>query len=131
MVEHVAARDQVCAGPGCSVPAHRCDLDHTTEYRGVPGNGSLVLGTTSAGNLGPLSDRCHRLRTDGGFTLRQTAPGVFDWTTPAGLAYRVVPGDHGLVERLTAWQAGRHTSPTSPNPGQPGPHAGCPDAPPF
>ena len=101
IAEHVLARDGCCAGPGCSTPADRCDLDHTTEYFGTPANGSLTPGTTSAGNLGPLSSRCHRLKTDGGFTLRQVAPGVFEWTTPAGLAYRVTPGDHGRVEPLT------------------------------
>jgi hypothetical protein len=123
LAEHVAARDQVCAGPGCSVPAHRCDLDHTTEYHGLPANGSTTRGTTSAGNVGPLSDRCHRLKTDGGFTLRQVAPGVFEWRTPAGLAYRVIPGDHGHTERLRA----------EPPPGGPprGPNPGYPDEPPF
>jgi len=100
LAEHVLARDQVCAGPGCSVPGPRCDIDHTTEYHSTPANGSPVPGTTSAGNLGPLSTRCHRLKTDGGFTLRQMAPGVFEWHTPAGLTYRVTPGNHGRTEKL-------------------------------
>ena len=100
IVEHVLARDGCCAGPGCGVPADRCDLDHTTEYHGVPANGSPVRGTTSVDNLGPLSDRCHRLKTDGGFRLRQVEPGVFEWHTPAGLAYRVTPGEHGRTEQL-------------------------------
>jgi hypothetical protein len=138
MAEHVIARDSTCAGPGCPVPAARCDLDHTVEFhkpraaagssvgdsavdapsssepvRGVPGTGR-----TAADNLGPLSHRCHRLKTDGGFTLRQVAPGVFEWHTPAGLAYRVVPGDHGHTERL------HHPSATKP-------HPGYPDQPPF
>jgi hypothetical protein len=114
LVEHVAARDQVCACPGCSTPADRCDIDHTEEFHATgqhPGTGS-----TSADNLGPLSRRCHRLKTDGGFTLRQVAPGVFEWRTPVGFAYRVVPGVHGRTERATG--AGR------PNPGYP-------DEPPF
>ena len=100
LAEHVLARDGVCAAPGCTVPAHRCDLDHTTEYHGVPANGSPVRGKTSADNLGPLSSWCHRLKTDGGFTLRQVSPGVFEWHTPAGYAYRVTPGDHGKTEKL-------------------------------
>lgn len=114
LAEHVIARDGCCAAPSCSVPADRCDLDHSTEYHGVPANGSPAPGTTSADNLGPLSDRCHRLKTDGGFTLRQVAPGVFEWRTPAGLAYRVVPGEHGRTERLPAV-----------------PSTGYPDDPPF
>jgi hypothetical protein len=101
MAEHVLARDGVCAAPGCSVPAHRCDLDHTTEYHDRPANGSPEQGTTSADNLGPLSHHCHRLKTDGGFTLTQVAPGVFEWHTPAGYTYRVTPGDFGRTERTT------------------------------
>ena len=116
IAEHVLARDGQCAAPGCSVPGHRCDLDHTTEYHGVPANGSHEHGTTSADNLGPLSDRCHRLKTDGGFTLTQTAPGVFEWHTPAGLAYRVTPGDQGRTQRLAQ---------------RPKVAAGHPDEPPF
>ncbi|HEY3546037.1 MAG TPA: HNH endonuclease signature motif containing protein, partial [Propionicimonas sp.] len=114
IAEHVLARDGQCAGPGCSVPGHRCELDHTTEYHGLPANGSHEQGTTAADNLGPLSDRCHRLKTDGGFTLRQTAPGIFEWHTPAGLAYRVTPRDFGRTERLD-----KHT------------RSGYPDEPPF
>ncbi len=117
IAEHVLARDQVCAAPGCGVPGHRCDLDHTTEYHGTPANGSPVPGTTSAANLGPLSERCHRLKTDGGFTLTQVAPGVFEWRTPAGLGYRVTPGDGGRTERL--------------GPGRNRPNPGYPDEPPF
>jgi hypothetical protein len=116
IAEHVLARDQVCAGPGCSVPAHRCDLDHTTEYHGTPANGATTPGTTSATNIGPLSRRCHRLKTDGGFTLRQVAPGIFEWHTPAGLTYRVTPGHHGHTERIDTNRR--------PNPGYP-------DQPPF
>lgn len=114
LAEHVLARDAVCSAPGCSVPASRCDLDHTDEYHGRAANGARSPGATAAGNLGPLSDRCHRIKTDGGFTLTQPEPGVFEWRTPAGLAYRVVPGDRGRAERLGA-----------------GPRSGYPDEPPF
>ena len=48
LAEHVMARDGSCVAPGCCVPSHRCDLDHTTEFHGVPANGSPVPGTTSA-----------------------------------------------------------------------------------
>ena len=118
LADHVAARDRCCAAPGCSVPASRCDLDHTTEYHGTPANGSTTPGTTSADNLGPLSHRCHRLKTDGGFTLTQPEPGVFEWHTPAGLDYRVVPGHHGHTRQLSTPSAAE-------------PHSGYPDEPPF
>jgi hypothetical protein len=58
------------------------------------------LGRTSVDNLGPLCRRDHRLKTDGGFVLRQPQPGVFEWTTPAGLRYRVRPGDDRGYRRL-------------------------------
>jgi hypothetical protein len=101
LAEHVIARDTTCAGPRCSVPARRCDLDHTTEFHGTPANGSPEPGTTSADNLGPLCRRCHRLKTDGGFTLTQPSPGVFEWRTPARKTYTVTPGDHGHTKRHT------------------------------
>ena len=113
LAEHVMARDGSCVAPGCCVPSHRCDLDHTTEFHGVPANGSPVPGTTSAANLGPLSERCHRLKTDGGFVLHQVQPGVFEWRTPAGMAYRVTPGRNGRTEKL------------------PGRRSGYPEVPPF
>ena len=126
LAEHVVVRDGVCAGPGCSTPAHRCDLDHTTEFHGRPANGASVRGTTSADNLGPLCERDHRLKTDGGFTLTQIAPGVFEWHTPAGLTYRVVPGDHGHTERPTAGgPRSRHGDYDEQ------PNLGYPDEPPF
>lgn len=31
MAEHVSTRDRTCSRPGCSTPAERCDLDHTTD----------------------------------------------------------------------------------------------------
>jgi len=114
LVAHVTARDGCCAGPGCSVPADRCDIDHTTEFHGTPANGSPLPGTTSADNLGPLSERCHRLKTDGGFTLRQVEPGVFEWRTPAGLGYRVTPGDHGRTELLDPPRSGGGGYPDEP-----------------
>ncbi len=129
IADHVIARDHVCAGPGCGTPATRCELDHTTEYHGVPANGSAAPGTTSAGNLGPLSDRCHRLKTDGGFTLTQVEPGVFEWHTPAGLAYRVVPGDHGRTERLDPRRSAASRGPFGG--ALPDPAPGYPDEPPF
>jgi hypothetical protein len=79
--------------PGCTVPACRCDLDHTTEYRHRPGaDPAEPVGRTDADNLGPVCHRHHRLKTDGGFRLRQVAPGLFEWITPAGHRYLTSPG---------------------------------------
>lgn len=107
LADHVRARDRRCARPGCGATAESCDLDHTVEY-------GRALGPTSAENLGPLCPRDHAVKTDGGFALAQVAPGVFEWTTPAGRRYRVTPGDHGAVERLAAVRAG--AGPAGPPP---------------
>lgn len=107
LAEHVRVRDGVCARPGCSTPAAASDLDHTIEFHAPtgpdadPGSAGRHVddlrgtGRTSADNLAPLCRRCHRLKTDGGFRLRQPRPGVLEWVSPTGLLYRVVPGDDG------------------------------------
>ena len=91
--ELVRARDGTCAAPGCTVPACGCDLDHTEEFHPRPGGDPDVpLGRTDADNLGPLCHRHHRLKTDGGFRLRQIQPGLFEWITPTGHRYLTRPG---------------------------------------
>lgn len=101
---HVRARDRWCARPGCGAPATSCDLDHTVEY-------GRDVGETSAENLGPLCPRDHAVKTDGGFRLAQVQAGVFDWTTPTGRRYRVVPGRDGPVKRLPRDTGGREGEP--------------------
>ena len=92
LAEHVRARDGWCSAPGCSAPAESCDLDHTVDF-------GRSDGTTAHHNLGPLCARHHQLKTAGQFRLHQPRPGVFDWHTPAGQRYRVVPGTEGPVVR--------------------------------
>jgi hypothetical protein len=92
LAEHVRARDRTCVRPGCSAPAESCDLDHTVEFHPPAGADPAEGGRTSADNLGPLCRRDHRLKTDGGFALRQVAPGRFEWITPTGQRYLVEPG---------------------------------------
>ncbi|MCW2839413.1 MAG: hypothetical protein JWR55_896, partial [Aeromicrobium sp.] len=42
---------------------------------------------TSAANTGPLNRRVHNLKTEGLIRMRQTSPGVFEWTTRTGHTY--------------------------------------------
>lgn len=99
LAEHVRVRDRHCAAPGCTVPASRADLDHTIEYhRQVGDPPDVPRGRTAADNLGPLCRRHHRLKTCGGFRLRQLAPGLYEWVTPGGLTYRVRPGTDHLTD---------------------------------
>jgi hypothetical protein len=92
--DHVRARDRTCVQPACSAPAASCDLDHTREFHARRGRDpdDEPLGTTSADNLGPLCHRDHLVKTEGGFRLRQRAPGEFVWVTPTGHVYEVHPG---------------------------------------
>ncbi|TKR27115.1 HNH endonuclease [Cellulomonas hominis] len=93
LAELVRTRDATCAAPGCTVPARACDLDHTKEFHPRPGTDpDTPLGRTDADNLGPLCHRHHRLKTDGGFRLRQIQPGLFEWITPTGHRYLTRPG---------------------------------------
>ena len=54
MVEHVKAVDGVCRGPGCQVPADRCDVDHLVPW---------PAGRTHVSNLDSLSRGCHNGKT--------------------------------------------------------------------
>ncbi|TDE97197.1 DUF222 domain-containing protein [Occultella glacieicola] len=92
LADHIVARDRTCVGPGCSRPASGCDLDHTVAWihspEGADEPGDAAGGTTSEDNLGPMCTREHLIKTHGGFRVEQAEPGLFEWTTPAGLRYR-------------------------------------------
>lgn len=53
----VQGRDATCRWPGCSMPAHYCQLDHRVEYGDE--------GPTSVGNLVSLCQHHHNVKTDG------------------------------------------------------------------
>lgn len=84
MVDHVRAVDGVCRGPGCEVPAHRCDLDHEIPW---------PRGRTEVGNLHAKHRSCHNTKTA---RLWHSAPAPDDglrWTTLAGRDYVTYPKD--------------------------------------
>jgi hypothetical protein len=72
-------RDGRCRFPGCSSPPNRCDIDHTIAAE--------VGGPTEAGNLAHLCRGDHTLKHHGGWTVRQTEPGVLEWTSPNGYVH--------------------------------------------
>jgi hypothetical protein len=86
LAEYVTARDLTCRFGTCRQPAWRCDLDHTTPYH--------QGGRTCPCNLGPLCRYHHQLKQHPGWTLTQTSPGVFTWTTPTGRQYITQPDSH-------------------------------------
>lgn len=70
--------------PGCSIPASRCEIDHTVAWE----HG----GTTSIDNLAPLCRGHHMVKHHGGWSVRQVGgAGELEWTSPAGRVYRVQP----------------------------------------
>ncbi|MFW6598259.1 hypothetical protein ACQBAU_15585 [Propionibacteriaceae bacterium Y2011] len=83
--EQIQLRQPVDQSPwGTQTDRHRLDLDHTIAYTagGPPGQTSLA-------NLAPLSRTGHRVKTHGGWQLRQPEPGVMLWRSPLGLHYLV------------------------------------------
>lgn len=77
------ARDPLCRYPGCSMPAQRCDADHTVAWEDG--------GATASSNLGHLCRRHHTLKHSPGYRLEQAADGTFQWRTPAGQLVRELP----------------------------------------
>ena len=74
-----------CMGPGCGMPASRCEIDHTIAWEDG--------GSTSLDNLAPICRGHHRVKHHGGWQVRQVpdSGGVLEWTSPAGRRYLVEP----------------------------------------
>ncbi len=81
LARHVRTRDPLCNGPGCATASRSCDLDHAIPW---------PAGPTCAGNLRPLSRRCHRAKTLSWRTERHP-DGTTVWTSPTGRTYPVPP----------------------------------------
>ena len=65
--------------PYGTLPVRRCDFDHVQPYDddGPPGQTSLDA-------LAPLSRTHHRMKTHGGWVLRNPSPGEYWWRSPHG-----------------------------------------------
>ncbi|MGH3581764.1 MAG: DUF222 domain-containing protein, partial [Mycobacterium sp.] len=89
----VRMRYLVCAFPGCSRPAHRCDLDHVVPW---------PAGATHPGNMAPLCREHHLVKTFCGWEPVLSADGTVTWTAPTGHRYAKAAGAsvafaHGLI----------------------------------
>ncbi|MGH3938949.1 MAG: DUF222 domain-containing protein [Pseudonocardiaceae bacterium] len=82
----VITRDQTCQFPGCRIPAHLCDLDHSIPYDPETG-----AGPTSEINIGPKCRRHHQVKQTPGWSVVQHRDGCTTWTTPSGHVYRSQP----------------------------------------
>ncbi|KJQ52782.1 HNH endonuclease signature motif containing protein [Microbacterium sp. SA39] len=84
MRRFLRARDQHCRFPGCRMPVHRCDVDHTYDHaRG---------GQTRVDNLAHLCRSHHTLKHPDvpdahRWTARQRPDGTITWRSPLGHTY--------------------------------------------
>ncbi len=76
MRRFLTARDAHCRFPGCRVPAHRCDIDHTID--------AALGGRTSTDNLGMLCRGHHTLKHHTGWKVKQHPDGDYEWMSPTG-----------------------------------------------
>ncbi len=90
--DKIIARDRRCVFPGCSQPAHRCQIDHTVPY---------PAGPTAETNNNPLHISHHDLKTRFRWKLVQPEPGHFEWTSPIGKIYTREPEPIGPITETT------------------------------
>ena len=83
----------------------------TTPFPTGPPTTGGPPGQTAVGNLGPLARYHHRLKTHGGWNVRQPEPGTWVWRTPHGRIFLVNStgthplGKSGFAQRI--WRAAK------------------------
>ncbi|MCW2555199.1 MAG: 13e12 repeat-containing protein, partial [Mycobacterium sp.] len=92
LAEFVRLRDLTCRFPGCTVPATRCDVDHSIPHR--------EGGPTHASNLSAKCRLHHLLKTFWGWRDEQLRDGTIIWTSPAGERYVTTPGSALIFSSL-------------------------------
>ena len=87
LTAYIRMTSMTCSFPGCTKPAHRCDLDHVTPW---------PAGATHPGNLRPLCREHHLLKTfrtgPDGWTMKAHPDGRTEWTAPTGHTYLTTAG---------------------------------------
>jgi hypothetical protein len=106
-----------CVFPTCTMPAHRCQVDHTIPH---------PEGPTAQTNLGPPCEPHHDLKTRWGWQLDQPEEGRFIWTSPIGKRYANEPAQIGPIIE-TVPPVANSASADPPTTDDPDP----PDDPPF
>jgi hypothetical protein len=84
--DYITARDITCRFATCRQPVWCCDIDHTQPYD--------QGGRTCKCNNGGLCRTHHQIKQLAGWALHQTAPGIFQWTTPSGRTCTTTPDAH-------------------------------------
>lgn len=62
-------------------------IDHTERFK--RGRAAVGAGQSRLGNYGPMSVLHHRIKTFGGWTVKQPFPGIYLWRDPHGALYVV------------------------------------------
>ena len=102
----VEAVDGTCRGPGCTVPAARCDLDHDIPW---------PHGPTVPTNLTSKHRQHHNLRTHGHWRAeRDPDDHAVHWRTAAGRRYTTRPKDWLEQLRDTPPSTRRRERPDAP-----------------
>ena len=70
-------------------------VDHTETF--LHGAAAAGAGQSRVGNYGPMTIRHHRIKTFGGWQVKQPFPGIYLWRDPFGAYYLV---DHSGTRRL-------------------------------
>jgi hypothetical protein len=93
--------------PYAAAVSRSTDIDHTIPYLNPDKGGPP--GQTRIGNLGPHTRYHHRIKTHGGWHVRQPEPGTWLWRSPHHRIYLVNAGDsHPLGDSQFAqaiWRA--------------------------
>ncbi len=89
-------RSDRCMGPGCGMPASRCEIDHQLAWE----HG----GSTSLANTAPLCKGHHIVKHHGGWRVTQIegSGGSIEWISPTGRRYVVHPERRVPVFRASA-----------------------------
>ncbi|ALG12540.1 HNH endonuclease signature motif containing protein [Kibdelosporangium phytohabitans] len=85
---HLQVRDRTCRQPGCTVPALRCEADHSTTY--------ALGGATGVGNLAMLCKRHNLMRQRASWRIDHVMPGVLAFTTPSRRTAVAAPAGYDL-----------------------------------
>jgi hypothetical protein len=81
--DFLTAVEPTCDFPGCGIPAHRCDGEHTRSH--------TAGGATDQDNLRPRCRRHHRCKTHAGWLVERLPDGATAWTTPGGTRRIILP----------------------------------------
>lgn len=106
IAEQVRLRQPFDVFPYATGGSRRTDLDHTLRYLSMNKGGPP--GQTGVGTLGPHVRYHHRVKTHGGWNVRQPEPGTWVWRTPHGRIFLVnSSGTHPLGKGAFAQQIWR------------------------